>query len=453
MQTSTIAAISTPPGVGGIAVIRISGPDAHIIAAKHVAIPACNGSHQGVGYAVFRNQGKIVDEVMVTRYDAPHSYSGEDTIEIACHGSAYIQQEILNTLIHSGATMAAPGEFTQRAFLNGRLDLSQAEAVADLIDSTNASSHQLAISQLRGGYSKRLHQLRQQFVEFAALLELELDFSDEDVEFADRSQLLTLVDTIVSECQRLCLSFQLGNAIKNGIPVAIVGMPNAGKSTLLNTLVGEERAIVSDIPGTTRDTIEDTLTIGGITFRFIDTAGIRHSEDKIESLGIQRSYQTVEKAQVVLYLSENQDTLQQELDQFTQQVSLEGKLLIPILTKADCSESPIACKCFLGSYANDLIHLSARTGKGIDLLKSRLTEHYTVTDSQDPILTNLRHFEALNKVLDALAIVRQGLVSAIPADLVVIDLREALYHLGTITGEVSSNEVLGNIFHRFCIGK
>lgn len=450
---STIAAISTPPGKGGIAVVRISGPEAHAIAAKHVSLPSCGPQHQAVGYSLFRHEGHVVDEVMVTRYNAPHSYTGEDTIEIACHGSSYVQQAILQALIKSGAIMAAPGEFTQRAFLNGRIDLSQAEAVADLIDSTNAATHQLALSQMRGGYFHRLQQLRQQFVELTALLELELDFSEEDVEFADRKQLLSIVDTIDTECQRLCKSFHLGNAIKNGIPVAIVGLPNAGKSTLLNALLGEERAIVSDIPGTTRDTIEDTLNIHGITYRFIDTAGIRNSDDQIESLGIQRSYQTIEKAQVVLYLSENPDTLSLEINELSSHISLEGKLLIPILTKCDQIQPEGESNSSPASTPEGTLSISALTGQGINQLHQKLAVHYDVNSTQDPILTNLRHFEALEKVIASLSLVRQGLADSIPADLVVIDLREALYHLGTITGEVTSNEVLGNIFHRFCIGK
>lgn len=436
----TISAISTPAGVGGIAVIRISGPQAFDIAGQHIIMHPVEGAAPRVWYTLFRQGQQVVDEVMATAYHAPHSFTGEDTVEISCHGSLYVQHAILQSLIDSGARLAEPGEFTRRAFLNGKLDLSQAEAVADLIDSTNAANHALAISQLRGGYAQRLKELRDQFIDLAALLELELDFSEEDVEFADRSRLMSLLDTIQMECQRLCDSFRLGNAIKHGVPVAIVGRPNVGKSTLLNALVGEERAIVSDIAGTTRDTIEDTLVIDGITFRFIDTAGIRHSNDTIESLGIERSFRAIEQAQIVLYLTDQTDTLQHELDQLTQQTSLDEKQLIPIITKSK-------------QYANDVLHISAKEGIGLDTLRQQLTAAYVHTDSQQPILSNLRHYEALQQVLAAIAMVRQGMEQGLPSDLVVVDLREALHYLGTITGQVTSDEVLGSIFHRFCIGK
>lgn len=442
---STIAAISTPAGVGGISVIRVSGPNAFSVVGHHVTLPGVEGAHHSVGYSVFRQASKVIDEVVVTCFKGPHSFTGEDTVEVACHGSLYVQQAVLGALLESGARLAEPGEFTRRAFVNGKLDLSQAEAVADLIDSTNAANHALAISQLRGGYAKRLKVLRDQFVELASLLELELDFSEEDVEFADRTQLLNLLNRIEGECRRLCDSFALGNAIKNGVPVAIVGRPNVGKSTLLNALVGEERAIVSDIAGTTRDTVEDTMLLDGVTYRFIDTAGIRQSDDTIESLGIERSFQAVEKAQVVLYLTDNATTLSNEIAELGTHVDLGGKHVLGIVNKIDLEDA---------ASAEDVLRISAKTGQGLDVLQSRLTQLYGQQQvTNEPILSNLRHYEALRHVIDSVCLVRQGLNGGVPADLVVIDLREALHYLGTITGQVSSDEVLGSIFSRFCIGK
>lgn len=441
---STIAAISTPAGVGGIAVVRISGTKAFDITQHHIKLPQAPGPSPNTSYAIFRHQGQVIDEVVVTCFKAPHSFTGEDTIEISCHGSQYVQQAILQALVDSGARLAEPGEFTRRAFLNGKLDLSQAEAVADLIHSTNTANHALAISQLRGGYSVRLNELRSQFVELASLLELELDFSEEDVEFADRAKLLSLLDTIEAECRRLCDSFSLGNAIRNGVPVAIVGRPNVGKSTLLNALVGDDRAIVSPIAGTTRDTVEDTVTINNIQFRFIDTAGIRHSDDTIETLGIQRSLQAIERAQIVLYVTDSPDTLSQELCDLQSQINTQDKQLIAILNKADQRQDTIVPHA---------ISISAQTGLGLDTLRKQLTLKYTSDFSEQPILANVRHLEALRQVLAATTLVRQGLDNGIPADLVVVDLRDAIHHLGTITGQVSSSDILASIFSRFCIGK
>lgn len=447
----TIAAISTPSGVGGIAVVRLSGPEAFAIAAKHVALPSAG---RAAGYSLYRDGDAVLDEVVVTIFRMPHSYTGEDTVEISCHGSLYVQQALLQSLLASGARLAESGEFTRRAFLNGRLDLSQAEAVADLIDSTNAASHRLAMSQLRGGYAQRLAALRQQFVELASLLELELDFSDEEVEFADRAQLLSLLDAVEKECRRLCDSFRLGNAIKNGIPVAIVGRPNVGKSTLLNALVGEERAIVSDIAGTTRDTVEDTMTLDGITYRFIDTAGIRHSDDAIERQGIERSYRAVEQSQVVLYMVEagQLPDASAELEELRSRTSLDGKQLIVLASKCDqYGQPPVAATA---DAAVPHIAISAKTGQGLDLLRQQLSSGRRLdTADTAPLVTNLRHCEALQNVLSATALVRDGLTRNLPADLVVIDLRDALHHLGTITGQVASDELLGTIFSRFCIGK
>lgn len=457
---STIAAISTPPGVGGIAVIRLSGSEAWQIASQHISLPAqeAQPAPNTARHCLFRVGEEVIDEVVATFFRSPRSYTGEDVVELSCHGSLYVQQTILQTLLISGAVMAEPGEFTRRAFLNGRLDLSQAEAVADLIDSTNAATHALAVSQLRGGYAKRLKELRDDFVKLASLLELELDFSEEDVEFADRAQLLALLDSLESECRRLCDSFRLGNAVKNGVPVAIVGAPNVGKSTLLNALVGEERAIVSDIAGTTRDTIEDTLVIAGTTFRFIDTAGIRHSDDQIEALGIERSYRAIEKAQVVLYMIDAAQASEagRQLQELAAHVELADKQLMLLLNKTDLRQEPVALQEHDVAQSTTL-HISAKTGEGLEALRAALAERYACPDAaslmQAPLLTNVRHHDALLRVLDALGHVRQGLQDEMPSDLVVIDLRDALYHLGTITGQITSDELLGSIFHRFCIGK
>lgn len=437
MKRDTIVAISTPRGVGGIAVIRLSGPDALPIASRHLS--ATGFPPRRAIYCRFDN----LDDVVVLFF--PTGYTGEPTVEISCHGSLYLQQALLQTLVDSGARLAQPGEFTQRAFLNGRLDLSQAEAVADLIDSVTPAQHRLAVSQLRGGYAQKLKQLRQQLLDLTSLLELELDFSQEDVEFADRRHLRHLLAAIHTSVSSLLSSFRLGNAIKRGVPVAIVGRPNAGKSSLLNALLGDDRAIVSDIPGTTRDTIEETLTLDGITFRFIDTAGLRHTDDHIENLGVERSRKAATQADIVLYLHDaTTPWLQPEID-------LSGKTLITVLTKSDLlpPSSPITHPSFL--------IVSSKTGDGLDTLKSQiLSAFYTRFGnpvSDDVLLANARHHEALGHVMQALDHVTSALDIGLPADLLAVDLRDALYHLGTITGEVTSDEILGNIFSRFCIGK
>ncbi len=443
MKSDTIVAISTPRGVGGIAVARLSGPDALTIAEKHLSslstyqpINLSTLSPRRATYCHFDE----LDDVVAVYF--PKGYTGEPTVEISCHGSLYVQQALLQALVDSGARLAEAGEFTQRAFLNGRLDLSQAEAVADLIDSVTPAQHRLAVSQLRGGYAQKLKALRQQLLDLTSLLELELDFSQEDVEFADRGQLQSLLQELQEETLRLIASFRLGNALKRGVPVAIVGKPNAGKSSLLNALLGDDRAIVSDIPGTTRDTIEETLTLDGITFRFIDTAGLRHSDDRVETLGVERSKKAVEQADIVLYLRDaTKPGEEPDLD-------LSDKTVIEVYTKADL----LADSSRVGGLC-----LSSKTGLGLDTLRKEILSRFHAqmgdTGQEDILLSNARHYEALKLVRQALDAVSQGLADGIPADLVAVDLRDALYHLGTITGEVTSDELLGNIFGRFCIGK
>ncbi len=441
----TIAAISTPHGIGGIAVVRLSGPDAFAIASRHLKSPGT--AHP----QLFRIGEKVLDQVIATAYHAPHSYTGDDTVEISCHGSLYVQQTLLQALLDSGARLAEPGEFTRRAFLNGKLNLSQAEAVADLIDSTNAAAHSLAVSQLRGGYAKELETLRQQLVDLTALLELELDFSDEDVEFADRSRLHSLASQIYTRVTALRESFHMGNAMKRGIPVAIIGRPNAGKSSLLNALLHDNRAIVSDIPGTTRDTIEETFVIEGTPFRIIDTAGLRHSDDPIETLGIQRTLTTVAQADIVLYVH---DALQSyghalaDLQELQDRLSLKDKHLFIVNNKID-----LVPETLTAPYRT--FPISAKEGTGLDALTSALAKaaQTDLAQAPDVMLTNVRHYNALGHVEQALLHVAKGLADHLPADLVVIDLRDALHHLGTITGQVTSDEVLGTIFSRFCVGK
>lgn len=438
----TIAAISTPTGIGGIAVIRLSGDEAKSIAERFVK-PLTD--HRVV-YSPFVVDGETLDEVMATYLQAPHSYTGDDTVEIACHGSLYIQQAILQQLLQAGARMAEPGEFTRRAFINGRLNLSQAEAVADLINSTSEASNKLAISQLRGGYQQKLKTMRQELLDLTALLELELDFSQEDVEFADRSRLLTLTETIESEASRLVESFRTGNAVKNGIRVAIVGNPNVGKSSLLNALLDDDRAIVSNIPGTTRDTIEDTLTIDGHLIRFIDTAGIRQSDNPIEQAGIDRSRKAAKEADVVIYVQDATDC------QSTPNIPDTQATVIAALNKCDLIEASSGQQA-AGSHSSiQAFNISAKTGMGLEELKKAIVVPFKeVGDSA--MLTNLRHYEAMKRLLDAIRLVKQGLQSETPSDLVAIDLRDAIHQIGTITGEVTTDEILGTIFSRFCIGK
>lgn len=470
--TDTIAAVATPAGVGGVAMLRISGKSAVPLASAYLRSVRTQPvllSPRKAHFALFEVDGVVIDEVVATFFQAPHSYTGEDVVELSCHGSLYVQQAILQALLDGGARLADPGEFTQRAFLNGRLDLSQAEAVADLIDATNAAAGRLAVSQLRGGYASRLRELRSQFVDLVALLELELDFSEEDVEFADRSQLNQLLDHIHQTCSQLADSFQQGNAVKNGVPVAILGAPNAGKSTLLNALLGEDRAIVSDIPGTTRDTIEDTITLKGITYRFIDTAGIRNTPDVIEAEGVRRSLDTLSKARVVLYMVDaalSADQLADQLVQLQSHSEWHDKQLLLIVNKIDkLPDGGVPCvtpdtldklnnKLHSPIAPNHLFFISAKSRTGLDSMLQALQQLYCADiDFSQPMLTNLRHYEAMLHIVEACQQARNGLAQNLPADLVVVDIREALYYLGTITGEISSNDILGTLFSRFCIGK
>ena len=442
----TIAAISTPHGKGGIAIIRLSGCNAIDIAnrfMKHLC------DHKPV-FTCFTNENQIIDEVIATLYKAPHSYTGEDTVEISCHGSIYIQQTILQNLIDAGAELAQPGEFTRRAFFNGKLNLSQAEAVGDLIDSTSNAACQLALSQLRGGYQQLLATLRNDLIDLTSLLELELDFSQEDVEFADRNQLQNIATKALDEIKKLRHSFHLGNAIKQGIPVAIVGEPNAGKSSLLNALLHDDRAIVSDIAGTTRDTIEERISINGFEFRFIDTAGLRNTNDPIEILGVDRAKNALLNADIIIYVHDATIPLSrahQQIKTITKLTSNHpnnSQKLIAVANKCDLINE---------FKAEHFVAVSAKTGYGIDLLTEKLTENLQQHNLSDVMLTNLRHYEVLGRAEEALTSVKNELSNNTPSDLVAVDLRDAIHHIGTITGEVTTNEILGTIFSKFCIGK
>ncbi len=438
----TIVALSTPPGVGGVALLRICGPQALPAVLSFLSVDSLEPRHST--FARFLYQGEMLDEVLAIHYPAPHSYTGEDTVEIACHGSLYIQQTLLQALTAAGLRLAEPGEYTRRAFLNGKLNLSQAEAVADLIDSVTPAQHRLAVSQLRGGYAEKLRDLRQQLLDLTSLLELELDFSQEDVEFANRSQLHLLLSTLQTQLTALLDSFRLGNALKQGVPVAIIGRPNVGKSTLLNALLNDDRAIVSDIPGTTRDTVEGMLTLDGITFRLVDTAGLRETEDAVEQLGIERSRRAYDDALIVLHVEEANVPIDE-----TDLHNPDGKKHLLVINKTDLTNDvpPV-------DYGVPTVVISALQGTGIEKLKKLLTDAVGVEHTDNGVLlSNARHCEALSKVRQALNNASQGLDSGVPADLVAVDLRDALYHLGTITGEVTSTDILGNIFSRFCVGK
>lgn len=457
----TIVALATASGAGAIAIIRVSGPEAisicspifKSISGKELDKQKSHTIH--LGHIV--DKDTVLDEVLVSIFKGTNSYTGEPTIEISCHGSTYIQQEIIQLLLRKGCRIANPGEFTLRAFLNGKLDLSQAEAVADLIASDSKASHQVAMQQMRGGFSNEIKRLRDELLNFASLIELELDFAEEDVEFADRAQFRTLVSTIVHVLKRLVDSFAVGNVIKNGIPIAIVGEPNVGKSTLLNALLNEERAIVSDIAGTTRDTIEDEIIIGGISFRFIDTAGIRDTKDVVESIGIKKTFEKIEQAQVVIYLfdTEKFKTKNKELRIDIEKIKNKYPLkpLVVVANKVDQIDETSISKLILEIPEVHL--LSAKTGLGVEELQHKLLEFVNTgaLRNDETIVTNSRHYDALLKALKEIQKVQYGIDNELSGDLMAIDIRQALFHLGEITGEITTDDLLGNIFANFCIGK
>lgn len=450
MKIDTIVAVATPRGVGGVAVVRLSGPQAKETALRHLSVETLEPRH--AHFTRFSDGGSLIDEVLAVWFPAPHSYTGEDVVEISCHGSLYVQQAILQALIGAGARMADPGEFTMRAYLGGRLNLSQAEAVADLIEAVTPAQHRLAVSQLRGGYAEELKTLRQQLIDLTALLELELDFSQEDVEFANRSRLEQLVEDTSLKITSLRNTFHQGNALKHGIPTAIIGRPNAGKSSLLNALLADDRAIVSPIPGTTRDTVEETLTIDGITLRLIDTAGLHHTVDPLEKMGIRRTEAAAVQADIILFVHDATCPWNEAIEDLQELqdagVDLNSKHLWIVHNKVDLLDG-------IPQWMESGIAVSSVKGTGLDRLRAcmvkALAKERPLTD--EPLLTNLRHYEALGLTNKALFEVMRGLKNGTPADLLAVDLRDALYHLGTITGEVTNDEVLSSIFSRFCIGK
>lgn len=449
-RNDTIVALATPNGAGAIGVIRLSGEQ---------AISICNSVFKGkdlskqeshtIHFGTIVDGQTIIDEVLVSLFIAPRSYTRENVVEVSCHGSAYILDKIIRLFISKGARPAQPGEFTMRAFLNGQLDLSQAEAVADLIASSSEASHKVAMQQMRGGFSNELKKLREELIHFASLVELELDFSEEDVEFANREQMQKLIEQIVAVLKKLIRSFELGNVIKQGVPVVIAGKPNVGKSTLLNALLNEERAIVSEIAGTTRDTIEDEISIQGIKFRFIDTAGIRDTEDIIEAKGVERTFEKIQSSAIILYVYDPSETYGEELQKIINELQ-------DITQKNNSQLLLVANKSDKNTQANppESMAISALHGKGIKELEQKLLEliHYSELNNET-ILTNIRHVEALQKTSDALQRVLEGIHNPVTSDFLAIDIKEALHYLGEITGSISTDDLLENIFSKFCIGK
>lgn len=446
----TIAAIATPPGVGGIGVIRVSGNEAYdvvqqIFPKKDLKAQSPNTLHVGL----LKDGDRFLDEAVVSLFKKPHSFTGEDVIEISCHGSPFVLQQVLDTLIQKGARLAGPGEFTQRAFLNKKLDLVQAEAVGDLIASNTKASRNTALKNMRGGFSKVLAELRDELIKFSALIELELDFSEEDVTFADRKQFEDLIDRLQQTVDQLRNSFALGNVIKNGVSVAIVGKPNAGKSTLLNKLLNENRAIVSDIAGTTRDTIEETININGILFRLIDTAGIReHTQDIIEEMGVVRSKEKIAEADIVLYLFDTNDTSPDEFNQTLSTIKASNNNVISLINKADISSN-------VDAYPKNILQISAKTNTGIEELKNILFEYAggPAIEREDVIVTNARHASALAEIASSLTAIKDGLCNNLSGDLLSTDINRSLHYLGEITGQVTNEDRLDYIFSKFCIGK
>ena len=455
LNNETIIALATPSGSGAIAVLRISGENAIAVASQKFKSVSGKSLQEQKSHTIHLGHivdaERVLDKVLVSVFKAPNSYTGENVVEISCHGSPYIQQQIIQLFLRNGCRTANAGEFTLRAFLNGKMDLSQAEAVADLIASDSEASHKVAMQQMRGGFSYDIKKLREELLNFASLIELELDFSQEDVEFADRKQFDDLLERITDVLKNLIDSFALGNVIKNGIPVAIIGEPNVGKSTLLNALLNEERAIVSDIPGTTRDTVEDQISIGGINFRFIDTAGIRKTKDTIEQIGIERTFKKVEEATIVVYLFEAKDHKTIPFKKL--QAQYTAKQLLFIANKVDQLNPEKGTD--IGKGIPNVLKISAKSNEGVESLKEKLLELVNLQKVQADatIVTNNRHYGALLNALEEVQKVKEGLAAGISSDLLAIDIRQALYHLGEITGSVTTDDLLGNIFSNFCIGK
>jgi tRNA modification GTPase len=464
IHSETICAIATPSGSGAISIIRLSGNTA-IAITEGLFSPfksdklLRNQKSGTIHFGLIKDGDELIDEVLVSIFKNPNSYTGEDSAEISCHGSVFIQQRILQLLIRNGARHAQPGEFTQRAFLNGKIDLSQAEAVADLIASSSKASHKIALNQIRGGFSDELNLLRSKLLEFISLIELELDFSEEDVEFANREQLQELLSKVKLKIQSLIKSFKLGNVIKHGVPVAIIGEPNVGKSTLLNALFNEEKAIVSEIAGTTRDAIEDVLNIEGILFRFIDTAGLRDTTDKIENLGIEKTVQKIQQADIIILIVESTNNWQQIAQQIRYTVDkyniVEQKLFV-LINKIDKTTME---KKAIENLKTDLADIpiiltSAKSKINIDELKRLLKETYDINNlNNSPVVSNIRHFEALTNALEAIERAEQGFQGGITGDFLAMDIRQVMHYIGEITGQISTDEILGNIFKNFCIGK